>query len=217
MSKIINAIIVGLFGVVCFSAGIYYATLEFENQVQVWDSNYQIITDKVGAFEKVSDPKTIRLYVKELNRLLDDMNRLGNLIDGGDELNIVLTNYEKEYGRLQEKVSEVLDEIEVVEVKLMNQNITLSDFTDVNMEKIAKLKKQIQEQNNYTTQVNTTLGQKIKGVEDDVIIIKNSKYGKKIWKIKKSKKSKKPKMEISDPYPTQDTPQQDTFNSQRPQ
>ncbi len=217
MSKIINAIIIGLFGVVCFSVGIYYSTTEFEEQVNVWDSNYQIITDKVYSFEKVSDPKTIRLYVKELNKLLDDMNRLGTLIDGGDELNIVLTNYEKEYDRLQRKVSDVMDEIEVVEDKLITQNITLSDFTDVNMEKIAELKKQIQEQNDYTSQVNTTLGQKIKDVEDDVIIIKNSKYGKKIWKIKKSKKSKTPKIEISDPYPTQDTPQQDTFNNQRPQ
>ena len=99
MSKIINAIIIGLFGAVCFSVGIYYSTLQFEEQVNTWDSNYQIITDKVYSFEKVSDPKTIRLYVKELNRLLDDMNRLGNIIDGGDELEIVLTNYEKEYGK----------------------------------------------------------------------------------------------------------------------
>jgi len=36
--------------------------------------------------------------------------------------------------------------------------------------------------------------------------------------LESKKKSKKEiKMEISDPYPTQDTPQQDTFNSQRPQ
>ncbi len=185
MSKIINAIIVGLFGVVCFSAGIYYSTLEFEKRVQVWDSNYQIITDKVYAFEKSSDPKTIRHYVKELNKLLDDMNRLGIIIDGGNELNTILTDYEKEYVGLQRKVSDVMDEIEVVEDKLITQNITLSDFTDVNMEKIAELKKQIQEQNDYTTQVNTSLDQKIKDVEKDVIIIKDSKYGKKIWKVKK--------------------------------
>jgi hypothetical protein len=53
------------------------------------------------------------------------------------------------------------------------------------MEKIAELKKQIQGQNDYTTQVNTLLGQKIEGIEKDVIIIKDSKYGKKIWKVKK--------------------------------
>ena len=185
MSKIINAIIVGLFGVVCFSAGIYYSIMEFEEQVNVWDSNYQIITDKVLSFEKVSDPKTIRLYVNELNKLLDDMNRLGTLIDGGDELEIVLTNYEKEYGRLKNKVSDVLDEFELVEKKLINHDITLSDFTDVNMEKIDELKRKINQQRQYTADTKVSLESKLKDVENDVIIIKDSKYGKKIWKIKK--------------------------------
>ena len=188
MSKIINAIIIGLFGAVCFSVGIYYSTLQFEEQVNTWDSNYQIITDKVYSFEKVSDPTTIRLYVKELNRLLDDMNRLGTLIDGGDELEIVLTNYEKEYGRLQNKVSDVLDEFELVEKKLINHDITLSDFTDVNMEKIDELKRKINQQRQYTADTKVSLESKLKDVENDVIIIKDSKYGKKIWKVKKSKR-----------------------------
>jgi len=185
MSKIINAIIIGLFGVVCFSAGIYYSTLQFEEQVNVWDSNYQIITDKVQSFEKVSDPKTIRLYVNELNKLLDDMNRLGTLIDGGNELEIVLTNYEKEYGRLQNKVSDVLNEFELVEQKLINQDITLSDFTDVNMEKIAELKRKIEQQRQYTADVKVSVESELNNIKNDVIIIKDSKYGKKIWKVKK--------------------------------
>ena len=83
MSKIINAILIGLLGGGCFSAGVYYSTLEFENQIQVWDSNYQIITDKVYAFEKSSDPKTIRLYVKELNKILDDIHFLGKIVESG--------------------------------------------------------------------------------------------------------------------------------------
>ena len=185
MSKIINAIIVGLFGVVCFSAGINYSIMEFEEQVNVWDSNYQIITDKVYSFEKVSDPKTIRLYVNELNKLLDDMNRLGTLIDGGNELDIILVNYEKEYIKLHTKVFELIDEVELVEKKLLNQNITLSDFTDVNMEKIDELKKKIDQQRQYTADTKVSLESKLKDVENDVIIIKDSKYGKKIWKIKK--------------------------------
>ena len=174
-----------LFGAVTFYAGIQYSLNEMEKKVDVWDSNYQTITDKVYSFEKVSDPKTIRLYVNELNKLLDDMNRLGNIIDGGEELEIVLTNYEKEYGRLQTKVSELIDEVELVEEKLLNQNITLSDFTDVNMEKIDELKKKIEQQRQYTADVKVSLESKIKDVENDVIIIKDSKYGKKIWKIKK--------------------------------
>ena len=167
-----------LFGAVTFYAGIQYSLNEMEKKVDVWDSNYQTITDKVYSFEKVSDPKTIRLYVNELNKLLDD-------IDGGEELEIVLTNYEKEYGRLQTKVSELIDEVELVEEKLLNQNITLSDFTDVNMEKIDELKKKIEQQRQYTADVKVSLESKFKDVENDVIIIKDSKYGKKIWKIKK--------------------------------
>lgn len=174
-----------LFGAVTFYAGIQYSLNEMEKKVDVWDSNYQTITDKVYSFEKVSDPKTIRLYVNELNKLLDDMNRLGTLIDGGEELEIVLTNYEKEYGRLQNKVSDVLNEFELIEKKLINHDVTLSDFTDVNMEKIAELKKKIEQQRQYTADVKVSLESKLKDVENDVIIIKDSKYGKKIWKIKK--------------------------------
>ena len=183
--KIINAIIIGLFGAVWFSVGIYYGIERSEHYLESVMDEYEIISNKVDAFEKVSDPKTIRLYVTELNKLLDDMNRLGTLIDGGDELNIVLTDYEKEYVRLQQKVADVLNEIEVVEGKLINQDITLSDFTDVNMEKIAALQQRLKRTHDYTNQVNTSLTQKIKDVENDVIIIKDSKYGKKIWKIKK--------------------------------
>jgi hypothetical protein len=185
MNKVIKTIILTLIGAGCFSGGVYYGLERSEHYLESVMTEYEVISDKVYAFEKVSDPKTIRLYVKELNKLLDDMNKLSNIVNGGDALNIVLTNYQIEYNRLQEKLSDVLDEVEVVEEEIANQNITLSDFTDVNMEKIAELKKQIQGQNDYTTQVNTLLGQKIEGIEKDVIIIKDSKYGKKIWKVKK--------------------------------
>ena len=185
MNKNIGFILSVLFGIVTFFAGIQYSLNVMEKQVDVWDSNYQIITDKVLSFEKVSDPKTIRLYVNELNKLLDDMNRLGTLIDGGNELDIILVNYEKEYIKLHTKVFELIDEVELVEKKLLNQNITLSDFTDVNMEKIDELKKKIDQQRQYTADTKVSLESKLKDVENDVIIIKDSKYGKKIWKIKK--------------------------------
>ena len=188
MNKNIGFILSVLFGIVTFFAGIQYSLNVMEKQVDAWDSNYQIITDKVLSFEKVSDPKTIRLYVNELIKLLDDMNRLGNIIDGGDELEIVLTNYEKEYGKLQNKVSDVLNEFELVEQKLINHDITLSDFTDVNMEKIDELKRKINQQRQYTADTKVSLESKLKDVENDVIIIKDSKYGKKIWKVKKSKR-----------------------------
>jgi len=106
MSKIINAITIGLLGGGCFSAGVYYATLEFENELNVWDSNYQIITDKVYAFEKVSDPKTIRLYVKELNKILDDITFLGKMVESGQLADEALTGFFETYQNKLDNLNE---------------------------------------------------------------------------------------------------------------
>ena len=106
MSKIINAIIIGLLGGGCFSAGVYYATLEFENELNVWDSNYQIITDKVYAFEKVSDPETIRHYVKELNKILDDITFLGKIVESGQLADEAITEFFNSYQNKLDNLNE---------------------------------------------------------------------------------------------------------------
>jgi predicted RNase H-like nuclease (RuvC/YqgF family) len=189
MSKIINAIIIGLLGGGCFTVGIYYATLEFENQVQIWDSNYQIVTDKVGAFEKVSDPKTVRLYVKELNKILDDVTFLGKIVESGQVSSESLDEFFSEYqdkienvnGRLKRLYSEVTE----LEYKFKEQVTRLTGETDDNLELIDSLVGELDEQNKYVNQLNIKLGQSIQEVEDDVQTIKSSKYGKKIWIVKK--------------------------------
>ena len=106
MSKIINAILIGLLGGGCFSAGVYYATLEFENELNVWDSNYQIITDKVYAFEEVSNPETIRLYVKELNKILDDITFLGKMVESGQLADEALTGFFETYQNKLDNLNE---------------------------------------------------------------------------------------------------------------
>ena len=106
MSKIINTILIGLLGGGCFSAGVYYATLEFENELNVWDSNYQIITDKVYAFEKVSDPETIRHYVKELNKILDDITFLGKMVESGQLADEALTGFFETYQNKLDNLNE---------------------------------------------------------------------------------------------------------------
>ena len=222
MSKIIETLSLVILGVGCFIGGLYYATLEFENQLQVWDSNYQIITDKVYSFEKVSDPKTIRLYVKELNKILDDVTFLGKIVESGQVSAESLDEFFSEY---QDKINEANDmifghhtELTELEYKLKEQVTRLTGETDDNLESIQEIQDRIQEQVDYVNKLNVDIGQSITNVEDDIQTIKSSKYGKKIWIVKKkSKKSKTPKTEINDPYPPQDTPQQDTFNNQRPQ
>ena len=124
MSKIINAIIIGLLGGGCFSAGVYYATLEFENELNVWDSNYQIITDKVYAFEEVSDPKTIRLYVKELNKILDDITFLGKIVESGQLADEALTGFFKTY---QNKLDELNERVVVLALETQGMLSEISE------------------------------------------------------------------------------------------
>ena len=222
MSKIIETLSLVILGVGCFIGGVYYATLEFENQLDVWDSNYQIITDKVYAFEKVSDPKTIRLYVKELNKILDDVTFLGKIVESGqvsaESLDVFFSEYQDKINEANDMIFGHHTELTELEYKLKEQVTRLTGETDDNLESIQEIQDRIQEQIDYVNKLNVDIGQSITKVEDDIQTIKSSKYGKKIWIVKKkSKKSKiiKSNLETNDLYPPQDTPQQDTFNDQR--
>jgi hypothetical protein len=216
--KHLGYIVSVLFGIVAFYAGILYSLKEMENQIDVWDSNYQIITDKVYAFEKVSDPKTIRLYVKELNKILDDVTFLGKMVKSGqtsaESLDEFFSNYDTMINSVNDRILELNKEHMESVTKFNSQIAGLSEDQDELFDTTENLEIIIKDQSDYISQLNVELGQSINKVEEDVQTIKSSKYGKKIWKVKK--KSKKSKMEISNPYPQQDTPQQDTFNNQRP-
>ena len=189
MSKIINAILIGLLGGGCFSAGVYYSTLEFENQIQVWDSNYQIITDKVYSFEKVSDPKTIRLYVKELNKILDDVTFLGKMVKSGqtsaESLDEFFSNYDTMINSVNDRILELNKEHMESVTKFNSQIAGLSEDQDELFDTTEDLEIIIKDQSDYISQLNVELGQSINKVEEDVQTIKSSKYGKKIWKVKK--------------------------------
>jgi len=85
MNKTIKLIGTGFIGVVCF----IYVTFSIIHMARVnskmdeWNESYKAIEEDVSAFIKVSDPKTIRLYVKELNKILDDIHFLGKMLKGG--------------------------------------------------------------------------------------------------------------------------------------
>jgi hypothetical protein len=182
MSKIINAIIIGLLGGGCFSAGVYYATLEFENELNVWDSNYQIITDKVYAFEEVSDPKTIRLYVKELNKILDDINFLNNLVKSGQLANESLNVYGDKISDIDERLLS-LRAIMYVELESLRLSITTKiddKIHDLKEDMVTSRKAVFSKLDGINRQLDALEGM-TNELSTDVDIIKNSKYAKKIW------------------------------------
>lgn len=85
MSKIVKSVGTGFIGVVCF----IYVTFSMIHMSRVnskmdeWNESYRAIEEDVSAFTKLSDPKTIRLYVKELNKILDNIHFLSKIVESG--------------------------------------------------------------------------------------------------------------------------------------
>ena len=182
VNKAVNATLVMALTLSGFWAGMYYGIVEFENQVQIWDSNYQVITDKVWAYEKVADPETVRLYVKELNKILDDINFLNNLVKSGQLADKSLNVYDDKISDIDERLLS-LRAVMYVELEALKTSITTKTDDKIHslkedmvtgrkavFSKLDGINRQLDALESMTNELST-----------DVDIIKNSKYGKKIW------------------------------------
>ena len=183
MNKVMTTILITLFGTGCFSAGLYYSVIEFEEQVSKWDSNYQIITDKVYTFEKVSDPKIIRKHINELNKILDDVDFLHTLIESGQLADESLTkmmqdSQEDAGGKIDSLYSELLLSINTVREYNIAQDViderNLSSIKLLLSENVDKQKQYIEDLNNQLTELQVKLTEVNKVVDK----IKNSKLSK---------------------------------------
>ena len=105
MNTILKILILTLIGSGCFSAGIYYGIKESEVYLNKVMDEYTIIQEQVDAFVKVSDPESILLYVKQLNKILDDTEILHKLIETGQLSDEVLTDYLKSYDNKLEELN----------------------------------------------------------------------------------------------------------------
>ena len=63
---------------------------------------------QVQSFTKISDPKTVQFYVSELNKIVDNMHRLGKIIDKGEEVDLALARIEKQYDILSNKIDDMV-------------------------------------------------------------------------------------------------------------
>jgi len=92
------------------------------NKIDEWEKSYQIINKDVSAFTKVSDPKTIRLYVKELNKILDEIHFLGKLIENGQLADEGLTAILNEQALMSKKV------LEMVTAKDFDKSVSIATY-----------------------------------------------------------------------------------------
>ena len=80
---IVKVAIAVVLGTVGFYSGIYYGIMKTDVYMENLMTEYEKISNEVDAFKKISDPETIRAYVKELNKILDDITFLHKIIETG--------------------------------------------------------------------------------------------------------------------------------------
>ena len=98
--KVAIAVVLGTAG---FYGGIYYGIMKTDIYMENLMTEYEKISNEVDAFKKVADPKTIRAYVNELNKILDDVKFLNKIIETGQMADESLnTFFEESQGRLDE-------------------------------------------------------------------------------------------------------------------
>ena len=105
---IVKVAIAVVLGTVGFYSGIYYGIMKTDVYMENLMTEYEKISDEVDAFKKVADPKSIRLYVKELNRILDDTKVLHKIIDtgqmGDEALSEFFSNYDNKLNEVNERL-----------------------------------------------------------------------------------------------------------------
>ena len=154
-NKIIQIVIMIIIGAGGFYGGIYYGVMKTDVYIENLMSEFEKISDDVDAFIKVSDPETIRHYVKELNKILDDITFLSKIIESGQLADEALTGFFKTYqnkldnlnervvvlaletqGMLSEISEEVRSDLRTNKVELEN---TLKSESDSVRKEIGKL------------------------------------------------------------------------------
>ena len=146
---IINLIVIILIWLGIFASGLWYGTKVYGEYVEELQEEQELLKEEVQAFTKVSDPKTIRLYVTELNKILDDITFLGKIVESGQTSAESLDSYFNDYNN---KLEHVIDGIEIVhselteiDSKFKEQVYRLTGETDDNLELIQGLEDNIKD------------------------------------------------------------------------
>ena len=101
---LINICLALILGIGGFYGGIYYGIMKSDVYMENLMTEFEKISDEVDAFKKISDPETIRVYVEELNKILDDIAFLHKIIETGQSLNTFFEESKDRLTRVNERL-----------------------------------------------------------------------------------------------------------------
>ena len=186
LEKLAIQIMVVLVGIGGFWAGMNYSMNKLSQEIEKWSSEYEQVNKNLSQYMEVADPQTVRFYVKELNKILDDITFLNNLGRSGQIADESLVVYASMVEDVDDRLIMLREEM-YKELKSLQLSITVK--TD---DKVYGLKEEVVTDRKAVLLkldgINTRLDaleEMVSELSTDVDTIKNSKYGKKIWSEKK--------------------------------
>ena len=153
-----------------------------QRQIEL-DERHEILNKRLLVYERLSDPKPVQFYVSELNKIVDNMHRLGKIIDNGEEINVVLTRIEKTLKLLESQWDITLsNDLEMKEtIKVVNNHIKDVD-SRVRTDLESVLNKELEQIDLKIVKQFDQIENDLRDIRNLLTQIENSKIGKKIFK-----------------------------------
>ncbi len=177
-----NAVIFMLSIGLSIIVGIIVGTNKAEERLVEYDKKYEKIEHDVSTFVDVSNPKTIRMYTKELRDILDNMSRLSKIIDKGEEIDIAL-------GKIMDGIEQLEDQWDIT----LSNDLKMKETIEVVNEHIKEVDSRFQSQlgsilDKELETIDLKIAKQFDQIENDLrdirnmlTQIENSKVGKKIF------------------------------------
>ena len=182
LEKLAIQIMVVLVGIGGFWAGMYYSMEKLSQEIEKWSSEYEQVSSNLSLYMEVADPQTVRFYIRELNKILDDITFLNNLVKSGqlaDESLVVYASMVEDVDdRLIMLRKEMYDELESLKLSI---TVKTDDKVYGLKEDVVTGRKAVLSKLNGINIRLDALEDMVSELSTDVDTIKNSKYGKKIW------------------------------------
>tara|TARA_Y100000590_G_scaffold86927_1_gene97339 strand:- start:40 stop:591 length:552 start_codon:yes stop_codon:yes gene_type:complete len=169
--------------VVSFFGGVKYSLHKINKETSYWAKQYKETDDKVSEYIEVSDPKTVRSYIKQLNDMLDNMTRLGKIIESGQELDEALIDILNQQQKINKKLGDMVTLEEYKAYTVQNDfRLGASKHDDDDQFEL------IEELSGNLDKVNYDYMKKLEKIETELLDvqrameqIKNSKTGQRIF------------------------------------
>ena len=169
--------------VVSFFGGVKYSLYKINEETSYWAKQYKETDDKVSEYIKVSDPKTVRSYIKQLNDMLDNMTRLGKIIESGQELDEALIDILNQQQKINKKLGDMvtLEEYKAYTVQNDFRLGASKHDDDDQFELIEELSGNLDKVNYDYMKKLEKIETELSDIQKTLEQIRNSKVGKKIF------------------------------------